>query len=63
MILSSALENNIGNMATIHLAASINNQLAHGLNIHNFYDNFIYSPIYKENDSHINIENIIGLGI
>ena len=63
MILSSALENNIGNMATIHLAASINNQLAHGLNIHNFYDNFIYSPMYKENDSHINIENIIGLGI
>ena len=63
LILSSALENSIGNMATIHLAASINNKLAHGLNIHNFYNDFMYTPIYKENDSSINISKLIGLGI
>ena len=63
MILSSSLENSIGNMATIHLAASADNQLVHGLNIHNFYDHLMYPLIYNKNDSAVSIENIIGLGI
>ena len=50
-------------MATIHLAAAINNNHEHGLNIHNFYDDFINQSIYKKNASIINLDKLIGLGI
>ena len=63
IILSSSLEDSIGNMATIHLAASINNKLTHGLNIHNFYDKFVYTPVYLKNASSVNVDKLIGLGI
>ena len=63
VILSSALENSIGNMSTIHLAAAINNNFLHGLNIHNFFDDFIYPPPYSKNKTYVNINKFIGLGI
>tara|TARA_B100000953_G_scaffold215067_1_gene177755 strand:- start:542 stop:1558 length:1017 start_codon:yes stop_codon:yes gene_type:complete len=63
IVLSSALENSIGNMATIQLAAALDNQISHGLNIHYFYDYFISQPIYKNNQSNINLDHINGLGI
>ena len=62
IILSTGLENSIGNMAAIHLAAALDNNLEHGLNIHNFYDTFITQPIYNKSDIKINLNNIIGLG-
>ena len=63
IILSSSLDNSVGNMATIHLAAALDNDLEHGLNIHNFYNTFIAQPIYNKTDISINLNNIIGLGI
>ena len=63
IILSSSLANSIGNMAAIHLAAALNNNLEHGLNIYNFYNTFIAQPIYNKTDISINLNNIRGLGI
>ena len=63
IILSTALENSIGNMATIHLAAALDNNLEHGLNIYNFYNTFITQPIYSKSDISISLNNIIGLGL
>ena len=63
IILSSALETGIGNLATIHLAASLNNNLFHGLNIHHFFNEFPYVPMYSKNQSTIDLKNIRGLGI
>jgi len=63
IILSSALENSIGNMATIQLAAALNNRASHGLDIYNFYDKFFHKPIYKKNQSTINLKNVVGLGL
>ena len=37
------LETTIGNMSTIHLAATINNPEFHGINIHNFILSLIFS--------------------
>ena len=47
IVLSSSLETGIGNLATIHLAASLNNDLSHGLNIHHFFNEFPYLPPYS----------------
>ena len=63
IVLSSALENSIGNMAIIQLAAALDNHISHGLNIYYFYDCFLSQPIYKKNQSNINLDNINGLGI
>ena len=49
-------------MATVHLAASINNSHKHGLDYYAFY-NESRKHIYKSEDSAICIDNIIGLGI
>ena len=62
IIFSSALESTIGNMASIQLAAILNSQLYHGLNIHNFYNQFEIIPKYNENQTVFNLENTIGLG-
>ena len=63
IVLSSSLETGIGNLATIHLAASLNNDLSHGLNIHHFFNEFPYLPPYSNNASVVNIKNLIGLGL
>ena len=63
IIFSSSLEGTIGNMSTIHLAATLKNTQEHGLDIYNFYDSFTNNPIYKKNDFYINLESLIGLGI
>ena len=63
IIFSSSLETTIGNMSTIHLAATINNPEFHGINIHNFYTKFNIQPIYSKNQKEICIKNIIGLGV
>jgi len=62
IILSSSFETHIGHMATVHLAASINNSHKHGLDYYAFY-NESRKHIYKSEDSAICIDNIIGLGI
>ena len=61
IVISSSLENSIANMATIHLASTLQKQVKHGLNIHSFYKNFLLPPTYK-NDK-IKLNNIIGLGL
>lgn len=61
IIISSSLENSIGNMAIVQLASTLKQQNKHGVNIHSFYKNFITPPIY-ENDK-IKLNNIIGLGL
>ena len=63
VVLSSALENSVGNMSAIHLAAAINNNFLHGLNIHNFFENFIYPVPYSKNESYVSVNKFIGLGI
>ena len=63
IVLSSALENSIGNMATIQLAVALDSHIPHGLNIYYFYDYFINQPIYKKTQSNINLDNTIGLGL
>ena len=63
IVLSSSLENSIGNMATIHIAAALDQNISHGLNIHNFYNQFSSPPIYKDTEVQISLENVIGLGI
>ena len=63
VIFSSSLESSIGNMATIHLAAILENNEEHGLDIYNFYDTFINQPIYKQDAFCVNLESLIGLGI
>ena len=61
IIISSSLENSIGNMAIVHLASTLQKQAKHGLNIHGFYKNFLFPPIYKNNK--IKLNNLIGLGL
>jgi len=63
IIFSSSLESNIGNMATIHLAATLNDNEEHGLDIYNFYDTFTDKPIYQKNAFSVNLKSLIGLGI
>ena len=63
IIFSSSLESSIGNMASIHLAATLKDNQEHGLDIYNFYNTFSNNPIYKKNQLCINLEPLIGLGI
>ena len=60
ILISSSLENSIGNMAIIHLASTLENQSKHGVNIFSFYDKFIIPPLYK--NDRINLQSTIGLG-
>lgn len=62
IIFSSSLETHIGHMASVHLAACVNNLQEHGLDYYAFYDDCL-KHIYKKNDSEISIENINGLGV
>ena len=63
IIFSSSLESNIGNMATIHLAATLGNNEEHGLDIYNFYDTVTDESVYQKNSFCVNLESLIGLGI
>ena len=63
IVFSSSLESSVGNMATIHLAATLNNSQEHGLDIYNFYNTFTKNPIYQKNALYINLKSLIGLGI
>ena len=63
IIFSSALEGSIGNMATIHIAATIQDKQEHGLDIYNFYDTVTDKPVYQKNAFCVNLESLIGLGI
>lgn len=60
LLISSSLENSIGNMAIIHLASTIEQQNKHGVNIYDFFNEFIKQPIYT--NKHIELKNLIGLG-
>lgn len=60
ILISSSLENSIGNMAIIHLASTLENRSKHGVNIFSFYDKFIIPPLYK--NDRINLQSTIGLG-
>lgn len=59
-LISSSLENSVGNMAVIHLASTIEKQEKHGINIYNFFNEFIQPPLYTKN--HIDLQNLTGLG-
>ena len=63
IVLSSSLESSIGNMATLHLASIINNNLDHGLNIFSFYNNHRILPIYNKNSEFVEIKKCKGLGL
>ena len=59
-LISSSLENSVGNMAIIHLASTLETKDKHGINIYDFFNEFIRSPIYKNN--HIELQDLKGLG-
>jgi len=63
IILSSSLEGIVGNMATIHLAACINNNEKHGLNIHSFYNTNVDIDNYNIKENKVIVKNTIGLGV
>ena len=60
LLISSSLENSIGNMAIIHLASTIEQNNKHGVNVYDFFNEFIKQPIYT--NKHIELKNLIGLG-
>ena len=60
LILSSSLENIIGNLSCIHLAAGMNEIGPHGINNQIFY-NYKFKPLNYNNEA-IELKNIIGLG-
>ena len=60
LLISSSFENSIGNMAIIHLASTIEQNNKHGINIYDFFNEFIKKPIYT--NKHIELKNLIGLG-
>ena len=62
IIASSALQTKIGNMANIHIASALENNIPCGLNNHKFF-NYKYKMPYALNDNNCNIKNIFGLGV
>ncbi len=60
LLISSSLENSVGNMAIIHLASTLEKKDKHGVNIYDFFNEFIKTPIYK--NSQIELRDLIGLG-
>tara|TARA_Y100001960_G_scaffold322607_1_gene399416 strand:- start:378 stop:1409 length:1032 start_codon:yes stop_codon:yes gene_type:complete len=62
IVISSSLENYIGNLATIHIAAAMQAEDTYsGIN-NLLYYNYSDKVFYNKNSSKINIKNIIGLG-
>ena len=62
LILSSSLENYVGNMAVVNLISAMNLNFAHGVNNQLFF-NFKNNVSFNENSKLINIESIKGLGV
>ena len=60
LLVSSSLENSVGNMAIIHLASTLSNKNKHGLNIYSFYNQFFLPPLYENHK--IKLDHLIGLG-
>ena len=60
LLISSSLENSIGNMAIIHLASTLEKTSKHGVNIHGFFNEFVTPPLYRADK--IELNNLIGLG-
>ncbi len=60
LLIASSLENSIGNMAIIHLASTIEQNNKHGVNIYDFFNEFIKKPVYT--NRHIELKDLIGLG-
>ena len=62
MVVSSSLENYIGNLATVHIASALSMaNVKHGIN-NLFYYNYSDKVFYNKEDKVINIKNIVGLG-
>ena len=62
IVISSSLENYIGNLSTIHIAAALQTKgTYHGVN-NLLYYNYSDKVFYSKKSNKINIENIIGLG-
>ena len=62
MVISSSLENYIGNLATVHIASALSVvNVKHGIN-NLFYYNYSDKVFYNKEDKVINIKNIVGLG-
>ena len=62
IIISSSLENYIGNLASIHIASALELDFCHGINNFNFYKYNIKKMPYLKEDTSINIESLIGVG-
>jgi o-succinylbenzoate synthase len=62
VVLSSSLENYIGTMGLINLAAALELSTAHGINNQIFY-NYNEKLLFDEQTMKLNIENIKGLGV
>jgi len=62
VVLSSSLENYIGTMGLINLAAALELSIAHGINNQIFY-NYNEELLFDEKTMNLNIENIKGLGV
>jgi len=62
LVLSSSLENYIGNMAIINLASALKLRAAQGINNFIFY-NYNSNLLFNENSQEVNIDNIVGLGV
>lgn len=60
LLVSSSLENSVGNMAIIHLASTLSNKNKHGLNIYSFYNQFFLPPLYENHK--IKLDHLTGLG-
>jgi len=62
IVLSSSLENYIGNLATVHLASALRiKETSHGINNLIYYD-YSDKVFYNKEDSIINIKDVVGLG-
>ena len=62
LIISSSLQEKIGNFAEINLASSLELSSQHGLNNYAFFDNK-YDVPYNKNDLSINLDRLVGLGV
>jgi len=62
LVLSSSLETEIGNMASIHMSSILGSDLNHGLNNYYFYD-YEKFVVYNKKDTKVNLNRIIGLGV
>jgi len=60
IIISSSLQLQVGNLSNIHIAAILNNNLYHGLNNYEYFENVQFP--YSKNATHVDISHMVGLG-